>query len=323
MAIRRPNLCRDTSATSGTGDIVLANNPATGFKTLDDVCSTGDYVWAFVRHQSLDEYQFCKLTRTATAHTYSRSDTIDGTNGASNVNFSAGGLDVIVSAPHEFAALLDVAYDGAAHGDILYRGASSWARLAAGTSGHVLKTQGASADPQWAAESAGGSSTEYVLLNYGAFLTPGTAGAAQGSAETTTNGIPYGYWAFDASTEEQVYVIFPTPANWDASTFTVTVYWTHPATTTNFGVVWELSALALDDSDALDQAMGAEVDLTDTGGTTDDVFETAASSAITAAGTPAAGDMIVLRVARDVANASDTMAVDARLLGVRIALGTV
>ncbi len=38
----------------------------------------------------------------------------------------------------------------AAQGDILYRGSSSWARLAAGTSGQVLKTQGSSANPVWA-----------------------------------------------------------------------------------------------------------------------------------------------------------------------------
>jgi hypothetical protein len=37
----------------------------------------------------------------------------------------------------------------AAQGDILYRGASAWARLGAGTSGQVLKTQGAAANPTW------------------------------------------------------------------------------------------------------------------------------------------------------------------------------
>jgi hypothetical protein len=41
----------------------------------------------------------------------------------------------------------------AAQGDILYRGASSWARLSAGTSGQFLQTQGAGANPQWAAPS--------------------------------------------------------------------------------------------------------------------------------------------------------------------------
>jgi hypothetical protein len=37
-----------------------------------------------------------------------------------------------------------------AHGDILYRGASAWARLAAGTSGYVLQTLGSSTNPAWA-----------------------------------------------------------------------------------------------------------------------------------------------------------------------------
>lgn len=39
----------------------------------------------------------------------------------------------------------------AAQGDILYRGAATWARLAAGTSGYLLKTNGAGADPAWTA----------------------------------------------------------------------------------------------------------------------------------------------------------------------------
>jgi hypothetical protein len=37
-----------------------------------------------------------------------------------------------------------------ARGDILYYNGSAWARLPAGTSGYVLQTQGASANPQWA-----------------------------------------------------------------------------------------------------------------------------------------------------------------------------
>lgn len=37
-----------------------------------------------------------------------------------------------------------------AQGDVIYRGASAWARLGAGTSGQFLKTQGAAANPAWA-----------------------------------------------------------------------------------------------------------------------------------------------------------------------------
>ena len=54
-----------------------------------------------------------------------------------------------------FSEVLDFV-GSAAQGDILYRGASSWARLAAGTSGYVLTSQGAGANPQWAASSGGG-----------------------------------------------------------------------------------------------------------------------------------------------------------------------
>lgn len=51
----------------------------------------------------------------------------------------------------------------AAQGDILYRGASSWARLGAGTSGHFLKTNGAGANPAWAAATTTGVVTDVRL----------------------------------------------------------------------------------------------------------------------------------------------------------------
>ena len=46
---------------------------------------------------------------------------------------------------------ISVALDviGATQGDILYRDAAAWAVLAPGTSGYVLSTQGAGANPHW------------------------------------------------------------------------------------------------------------------------------------------------------------------------------
>jgi hypothetical protein len=52
-------------------------------------------------------------------------------------------------------------------GDIIYHNGTSWVRLAAGTSGHFLKTLGSGANPAWAA--AGGSSVGgdlYLWQNY-------------------------------------------------------------------------------------------------------------------------------------------------------------
>ena len=48
---------------------------------------------------------------------------------------------------------VDVSLSGVARGDLLYRGASKWQNLAAGTSGYFLKSNGAGADPSWASVS--------------------------------------------------------------------------------------------------------------------------------------------------------------------------
>lgn len=54
--------------------------------------------------------------------------------------------------------LLDWVSGTAAQGDILYRGASGYVRLPAGTSGQFLKTQGTGANPVWGDVSAGSQS---------------------------------------------------------------------------------------------------------------------------------------------------------------------
>jgi hypothetical protein len=76
------------------------------------------------------------------------------------------------------SAMLDYVFT-AAQGDILYRGASTWAVLAPGTSGLYLQTQGASANPQWAS-----ASTTLPSINSGDLLGNSTAGAAVASDTT-------------------------------------------------------------------------------------------------------------------------------------------
>lgn len=73
------------------------------------------------------------------------------------------------------SAVIDSAI-GSTQGSILYRGASAWTALGPGTSGQVLQTQGAAANPQWAA--AGGGSL--VLLN------TVTASASAAMTDTTS-----------------------------------------------------------------------------------------------------------------------------------------
>lgn len=127
---------------------------------------------------------------------------------------------------------------------------------------------------------------------------------------------------FDASTQEYAQFAIPMPESWDEGTITFQPIWSHPATATNFGVVWSLQAAAVSNDDAIATAFGTEQTSADTGGTTDDLYIGPESSAITVGGTPAAGDMVFFRVSRATGNGSDTMAVDARLHGIRLYLTT-
>lgn len=58
----------------------------------------------------------------------------------------------------------DLTISSEAQGDILYFNGSNWVRLAAGTSGHFLKTQGTGANPIWAA-GGGGATIVHTFSN--------------------------------------------------------------------------------------------------------------------------------------------------------------
>jgi hypothetical protein len=150
-----------------------------------------------------------------------------------------------------------------------------------------------------------------------ASMTPrATNGAAPGLLEMTTNKNMVATLDFDAATQEFAQFDIRMPKSWNEGTVTFIPVWSHPSTVTNFGVVWGLDAVAVSDDDTLDVAFGTEQISTDTGGTTNDSYQGAESSAVTIAGSPAAGDLVMFRVHRNPANVSDTMAVDARLHGV-------
>ena len=73
--------------------------------------------------------------------------------------------------------LSDVVITSGAQGDILYHNGTNWVNLAAGTNGHFLKTQGAGANPTWAAATAGASGTDtQVQFNDGGVNLGGDAG---------------------------------------------------------------------------------------------------------------------------------------------------
>jgi hypothetical protein len=149
-----------------------------------------------------------------------------------------------------------------------------------------------------------------------------TNGPATGTNELSTNKNMLLSLDFDASTSESAQFSMLMPSAWNESTITFQPVWSHAATTTNFGVVWELSAVARSDGEAGDVAFGTGQTSTDTGGTTNTIYIGPESSAITVGQTPSAGDLVMFKIARLPANASDTMAIDARLHGICLYITT-
>jgi hypothetical protein len=125
-------------------------------------------------------------------------------------------------------------------------------------------------------------------------------------------------WSFDQTTVQRVWTVVSLPKSYNGGTFTFDVHWRHGATTVNFDTVWGMRALFVRNDDTLAAAYGTAQTVTDTGGTTDDVYKSPTSSAITPAGTYAANCLLFIELYRDASNGSDTLAGAASLLGATI-----
>lgn len=176
----------------------------------------------------------------------------------------------------------------------------------------------------WAAASGAITAGKHAIPIVAASMRPSVSGgcAALTAIASAANQPDIATLDFDASTEEYAQFSIPMPKSWDEGTVTFKAIWSHAATTTNFAVVWALQAVAVGDDDAIAVAFGTAQTVTDTGGTTNDLYTSAESSAITIAGTPAAEDVVFFRLYRKAADGADTMAIDARLHGIVLYITT-
>lgn len=177
-----------------------------------------------------------------------------------------------------------------------------------GTGGKALKDSGKTLTTV-------GTGKQTIWIPATAMLNVGTAAFSTITFGTLT--IPY--FAFDASSEEFVHAVIAMPKGWDEGNVSAQFYWLHPATTTNFGVVWRCLMLAFGDGDAFTgTGYGGVSSLADTGGTTSDLYISPESSSVGIGGSPAEGDLVQLRIGRLATDASDTLAVDAYLIGMKL-----
>lgn len=112
---------------------------------------------------------------------------------------------------------------------------------------------------------------------------------------------------------------FAMPSDWDGGTITAVFYWIANSASAN-SAVWGFQGRAYADANALDGAFGAAVEVTDANNGTNLVNQSAATGAITIAGSPGASRHVQFRAYR-LGSGADNLAATARLLEVRLTYG--
>ena len=188
--------------------------------------------------------------------------------------------------------------------------------------GIALKTKGSGVIQ---AEDSGGNvaavkiaGKETIWVPAAAMYAATTNGADAEQVETTATRPDMKVFDFDASTKQYTQFTIAMPKSWNEGTVTYQVYWA-PSTTNTGNAIFGLQGVACADGDTIDVAYGTAVNVTDAGiVTVEDQQNTSESSAITIAGSPAAGEQSYFQLFRDAADGSDTFTGECRVLGVKL-----
>lgn len=149
-----------------------------------------------------------------------------------------------------------------------------------------------------------------------------TNGPGFTKTETATNRINYETFDFDTTTQEFAQFILAMPNTWTAGSILTRFYWTADGGVVGAGVVWALSARQYIDDSTLTDALGGTVSVVDNLLAASDSHVSAWSGALTIPNASIVGGPIIFEVRRNPADGSDTLGVDARLLGLELSFPT-
>jgi len=106
MALLLKDRVKETTTTTGTGDVTLAG-AVEGFQTFGAVLSNSDTTYYAISHRNADEWEVGLGTYDSTAGTIARTTVLESSNSGSAVSFTAGTKDIFITLPAEKAVALD------------------------------------------------------------------------------------------------------------------------------------------------------------------------------------------------------------------------
>jgi len=165
---------------------------------------------------------------------------------------------------------------------------------------------------QLARTAIGAAGEIYIHFNAAAKIPRTTAGAGVDSIESSTEKVNRDLLLFDSATAEYAQAWFVWPEGW--ATCTAKFFWGASTGTGSVRLGAQLKVWT--DNDAYDSAFGTAQEVTDAAVGASTHRESAATSAITPAGTVTAGKLACIQIYRDPANGADDMAADCQFQGV-------
>lgn len=207
MAFITADRVKDTSTTTGTGNITVSGSAPFGYRTFSTVLSVGDTFYYCIQGQGTAEWEVGVGTYAST-NQFARTTVLASSASGSAVSFSSGTKNVFITLAAARTLQLGPS-DGPTAGSIPYGTGSTLAYTAAGTAGQVLQSNGAGA-PTWVTASGTGTVTSVdvsggttglttsggPVTSSGTITLAGTLAIANGgtnsTATPTAGTIPYG-----------------------------------------------------------------------------------------------------------------------------------
>ena len=178
MAFITADRVKDTSTTTGTGNITVSGSAPFGYRTFSTVLSVSDTFYYCVTGQGSSEWEV-GLGTYLSVNTFARTTVLASSASGSAVSFSSGTKNVFITLPANKTLQLDAAASPTA-GAILYGTGSMLAYTAVGTSGQFLQSTGSGA-PTWAPIGSVGTSISNGTSNV-------NIASSNGAVTVATNG---------------------------------------------------------------------------------------------------------------------------------------